>query len=308
MMERRKDRYKKLDDSLKKEEAQNKKKAIIKFIVKILVVVFLIILSLIMYMHYVGTKGLNIREYKVGSKQLPESMHGLKIVQFSDLNYLSTVKQKELENVIRKINKVKPDIVVFTGNLINSGVKLSNSDKKVLIDSLNMIEAKIGLYAILGSRDYNKQYKSIMSQTNFKIITNSYELVYYKGSTPIMLVGCGSSIKKDCDLGQAFSFNEIDNIYTVALIHEPDIAEKIVKSYNANLILAGHSLNGQIKLPGIGGLIKKDGAKKYYNEKYVINGTPLYISGGIGTSGYKLRYFNHPNITLYRLTKETNKK
>ena len=306
MIERRKDKYKKRDEELEKEENHDRRKVIIKKIAKVVFVVLVIFLSFYSYMRYVGTSGLKVKEYRVASKKLPSEMHGLKIVHFSDLNYLSTVGEKELKNVVNKINEIKPDIVVFTGNLISKKQVPSKTDDEVLTKYLKKIDAKIGKYAIRGNNDYSNQYNAIMDKANFKIISNSYELIYYKGNIPIMLVGCGSLIKKDCDLGETFSFDKMDNIYTIALIHEPDIADKIVNSYNANLILAGHSLNGQIRLPGIGGLIKINGAKKYYNPKYTFKNSTLYVSGGIGTNSSKLRYFNHPSINFYRLVKEAN--
>ena len=84
-------------------------------------------------------------------------------------------------------------------------------------------------------------------------------------------------------------------------MHEPD---KILDfDYNNyDLILAGHSHNGQITIPFIGSLYKPNGSKKYYKDYYELEGTKLYISGGIGTSTLKLRLFNKPSINLYRLT------
>ena len=306
MVETRQNKNKELEEDLRKEESISKRKAIIKKIFKILIIVFGIIIGFILYMHYVGTKGLVVKEYKVASKKIPKEMHGFKIVHFSDLNYLSTTNKKSLKKLVNKINELKPDIVVFTGNLISSGVKLNNQDKTDLIGYLNKIDSKIGIYAIKGSKDYNKQYEEIINKTNIKMLNNSYELIYYDSSTPILLTGCGSSIKGDCDLGETFSYSEMDNLYTITLVHEPDITKNIIGNYKTDLILAGHSLNGQIRLPLIGGIIKIKGAKKYLNPKYEFKNTTLYITGGLGTSGYKLRYFNHPSINFYRLVKETN--
>ena len=67
------------------------------------------------------------------------------------------------------------------------------------------------------------------------------------------------------------------------------------------MIIAGHSHNGQIILPLIGPLMKKEGAKKYVSSYYKINNTNLYISGGIGNSKYQFRLLNHPSINFYRL-------
>ena len=74
-----------------------------------------------------------------------------------------------------------------------------------------------------------------------------------------------------------------------------------VNPENYDLILAGHSHDGQVKLPGIGAVILPNGAKKYHKNYYNLNGTDFYISSGIGTSRYNFRLFNRPSINLYRL-------
>ncbi len=95
----------------------------------------------------------------------------------------------------------------------------------------------------------------------------------------------------------------MDNLYTIVLTHEPDNTKKIINN-KPDLILAGHSLNGQIRLPLIGGLKKFESAKKYSNSKYKINDTTLFVSNGLGTTNQEFRLFNHPSINFYRLVKE----
>ena len=69
-----------------------------------------------------------------------------------------------------------------------------------------------------------------------------------------------------------------------------------------DLLLAGHSHNGDIKIPYIGPIIKKDGAKKYNDEYYKVNNTLLYISSGIGTKNNSVRLFCRPSINFFRLS------
>ena len=67
--------------------------------------------------------------------------------------------------------------------------------------------------------------------------------------------------------------------------------------------MAGHSHNGQIRLPIIGALYTPEGAREYYDEHYVIDGIDLYISSGIGVSLVNYRFWNRPSINFYRLSK-----
>ena len=84
-------------------------------------------------------------------------------------------------------------------------------------------------------------------------------------------------------------------------MHEPDKVVDLQNKYD--LILAGHSLNGQINIPLIKQLLLQKGSKKYYKNHYLINNTDMYISSGIGTTKFKYRLFNKPSVNLYRLTK-----
>lgn len=302
----RSEKTKQLEKQLEKEEKQEIKNKRIKIFFKVFLIVISIFLILVLYMHFVGTKGLIVREYKVTSTNLPESFHGFKIVHFSDLHYLTTIQKKEVDKLVNKINKLKPDLVVFTGDLIDSKKEATNEDLNNLINSLNKIKVTTGMYAIKGNHDYiNDNFEKVFNETNFKILNNSYELIYYKGTMPILLTGIGSSLENDSDIDLAFSFSEMDNLYTISLLHEPDIIDNIKNKYQVNLALAGHSHNGQIRLPGIGALLSVEEGKKYPNEKYTIDDTKLYVSGGLGTSMYEFRLFTRPSINLYRLTKET---
>ena len=298
MSETREEKNKELEENLRKEEKKDKRKKIGKKILKTIFIILLIITLSIFYMHYIGTYGVYVREYKVESKNLPDDFNGFKVVHFSDLHYLTTIKDKEVKKIVNKINELRPDIVVFTGDLIDNNKEITNDDIKLLTKRLKKIEAKIGMNDIKGHDDYNNHYEQVMSETNFKIINNSYELIYYKGNTPILLTGVGSILKNDCDIDQAFSYSEMDNLYTISLIHEPDITDNIITKYKTNLILAGHSHNGQIRFPKTNGLLKLEEAKKYPNSKYKLKNTTLFVSNGLGTTNYELRLFNHPSINF----------
>lgn len=302
---KREEKADKLEKEFLKEEKKEKNTKRIKIVIKIIFILITLFLLLILYMHFIGTKGLIVREYKVESNQLPDSFHGFKVVQFSDLHYLSTIHEKELKNIVNKINKLKPDIVVFTGDLIEESKTTTENDLKVLTTYLNKIEASTGLYAIKGNHDYsNDNFEKVMNQTNFKILDNTYELIYYQENIPILLTGNGSIIHNDCDIDKAFSYDKMDNLYTISLIHEPDVTDNIIEKYSVNLILAGHTHNGQIRVPGLGAIMKVEEGKIYPNQEYTLGNTKLYVSGGLGTSMYEFRLFNHPSINFYRLTKE----
>lgn len=264
----------------------------------IFIYILLIIGLIIIYSRYIATTGIQIKEYSVINNKIPESFKGFKVVHFSDLKYGSTTDQKYLKKLVNKINELNPDIIIFTGDLISSNYKLTDNDKKSIIENLNKLDPKIDIYSIRGDNDINETYNSIITQTKIIEINNLNKLIYYKGDTPIMLIGLDDSINGNQSLDMAFNYEE-NNYYKILITHEPDTYEKI-KDKNIDLFLAGHSLNGQVRLPFIGSIYTPTGAKKYYDSKYKIDNTEIYISNGLGTSKIPYRLNNRPSINLYR--------
>jgi predicted MPP superfamily phosphohydrolase len=111
----------------------------------------------------------------------------------------------------------------------------------------------------------------------------------YSGLTP------GQKVQESVQL-----IKEKNISYSILIMHEPDYINEI-EYENFDLILAGHSHNGQVRLPFIGAIVLPPHAEEYYDEYYKINNTDLYISSGIGTSNLKFRLFNRPSFNLYRI-------
>lgn len=290
-------------------KTKEKTKRISLFIGKILLIIILTVTSLVLYARYVGTSGLVIYEHKITSNKIPDSFHGLKVIQFTDLHYGSTVLKNEVNHLVNEINLRKPDLVLFTGDLIDKDYQISEKELEDLITAFQTIQATIGKYAVAGNHDVdNKLFNQVMLQSDFTILDNSSELLYYEGYDPILLVGLNSSIKEKRDIEKAFNYfnTEASNhdIFTITMLHESDSIDNILSKYPTDLALAGHSHNGQIRIPFFGSIKKINGAKKYSEPFYQINDTQLYISGGIGTSNYPFRLFDRPSFNFFRITKK----
>ena len=270
----------------------------------IVILVIVIITALFLYAKYIGVKGLIVKEYRIQNNSLPSNFSGVKIVHFSDLLYKSTVTNDDVVKLIDKINLYKPDIVVFTGDLVNKNIKLKEKDKLFLIEQLSNITATIGKYAIYGDYDYYlKDYENIMTESGFTILDNNYEELYYKANESIYLVGLPSSKKSTIKIDESFKFYDVNNRkWTILLIHDGNTIKYLDNSdYEVDLILGGHSLNGSVVLPYYGGLFIDKYSYKYYDAYYQKGITDIYISSGIGTNNYKYRFNNKPSINVYRL-------
>ncbi|MDY6072128.1 MAG: metallophosphoesterase [Bacilli bacterium] len=287
---------------MEKKEKEKKKGGKLLSIFLFLVV---IVVTIFLYAKYTGIKGLIVKEYRVKSEILTNNFSGLKIIHFSDLLYKSTVDKEDVKNLIKRINELKPDIVVFTGDLINKNAKINNEDIEFLEDELESISAKVGKYAIYGDEDYSiESYKTIMEKSKFKILNNSYDEIFYKNNESMFIIGLPSSLKEEIKLEDAFNFYKEDEKrkFIIVLVHDGKTIRFLDEStYEVDLVLGGHSLNGSIVIPYYGGIFIDDGAYKYYQEHYSKGITDIYISSGVGTNKYPYRIFNKPSFNLYRL-------
>lgn len=274
-------------------------------LLSIFLFLIIIVVTIFLYAKYRGIKGLIVKEYRVESEILTSNFSGLKIVHFSDLLYKSTVDKDDVKNLVNRINELKPDIVVFTGDLINKNAKITNEDIEFLETELESISAKIGKYAVYGDEDYSvESYKTIMEKGKFKILNNSYDEIFYKNNDSMFIVGLPSSLKEEVKLEEAFDFYKEDEKrkFIIVLVHDGKTIKFLDEStYEVDLVLGGHSLNGSVVIPYYGGIFIDDGSYKYYQEHYSKGITNIYISSGIGTNKYPYRIFNKPSFNLYRL-------
>ena len=291
---------------MEKQEEKKVKKSFV--FLKIMIAILLILVAGLIYSNKVATHGLKTKEYVIKNAQI-NSFHGLKIVHISDLHYGKTTFENDLKVLDEEIKNIKPDLIFFTGDLIDDETNITNEIIELLTKYLKNMSATYGKYAITGNHDYElSEYSIIMDNAGFNLLDESYDTIYNLSGESIFIAGMSTNLygtlgAKDKMNATIEYLNSLENKpnYTILLFHEPDYITNI--DYAFDLALAGHSHNGQVRLPIIGAITLPVGAKKYYSEHYKVNKTDLYISSGIGTSDIGLRLFNRPSINLYRIVK-----
>lgn len=282
-----------------------------KKIIRFLLILLLIILLLVIYARYEGTNGLITKEYKIETADISNSFDGIKIVHFSDLHYKRIINKDRTKEIVDEINLINPDIVIFTGDLIDKDFDVSDEDIEDLTLLLNNINSKYGKYAIIGNHDYVRDddiLNDIYNNSSFVLLKNSYDIIYGDNNDKLFIGGVDtySYDKADIDKTMEYFEDSEDIDYKIILVHEPDYIDTITSKYNVNLVLAGHSHNGQINIPFIKEMFLPYGSNKYYENYYIVNDTPLYVSSGIGESRINFRLFNRPSINFYRINKITD--
>ena len=266
---------------------------------KIFIIIFIIIISLFIWMHFIETKIITVKDFILTNEKIPKSFNGFTIVHFSDIHFGRTTNENEVNKVIDKINEIKPDIVLFSGDLFDPYINLSDNNINFLKESFKKINANLKKYAIYGDHDIeNKEkYDEILKESNFELLNGTNQKIYYNGNEPIYISGIGSITKNTPDYSKAFS-KEKDGLQ-LFLSHEPGVIIDIKN--NTDFIFSGHTLGGLTHIPSIGGIKKQQNSLNYERGKYLEGNTTLIVNNGIGTEDFSLRFLNFPTIYCYRL-------
>jgi len=255
-----------------------------------------------LYARYIEPKQLDITSHKIVHPTIPKDFDNLRIVQFSDTHVGHYYTLEQLTLLVDRINSYKPDLLFFTGDLMDEPNKYAAANH--LIPILKRLEAPLGKFAIYGNHDHggygSEIYKKLMEQTGFNLLMNSSKEIHLRDSK-ITIVGLDDVMLGRPSFEQAFQ-NVDSSSYTILLAHEPDIADRAAK-VGAHMQLSGHSHGGQIQLPFVGPLITPPLGSIYYEGAHEIGTTKmfLYVNRGLGTTRLPLRFLAKPEISIFTL-------
>lgn len=261
--------------------------------------VFILIPLLIIYSIYVEPKLLVVKSFDL--PQAGKTQQSIRIVQFTDTQLGQFYSLHQLEAVVERINEQQPDIIVFTGDLIDSVRQYDDTGQVSRV--LARLKAARGNFAIYGNHDYGggaeKYYKDIMEKAGFHVLVNEKLTIKLDDGRRMAFLGLDDVMLGDPQPKQLMAVIDARD-YNVLLLHEPDYADKF-KGSDIDLVLAGHSHGGQIRLPFIGALVRVPYSMKYNKGFYEINGgkTRLYVNSGIGNTQLPFRFMNMPQIAVF---------
>lgn len=238
---------------------------------------------------------------------IPKSFNGIKMIQFSDTHLGFQYNLSQFEKLVEKINKLQPDLIFFTGDLMDEPNKFSEINQ--LVPLLQKLHAPLGKFCIFGNHDHggygSNIYRNIMETTNFKVLLNESEAIKLKDGSFIYLLGIDDAMLGKPDLPLALK-NIPYNCFKILLSHAPDLAESTAH-YPVQWQLSGHSHGGQVKIPFIGALVTPPFAQIYTEGLYTVgerNSLALYVNRGIGTTRLPFRFMAKPELTVFTLKTE----
>ncbi|WP_252247153.1 metallophosphoesterase [Clostridium sp. ZBS4] len=256
------------------------------------------------YSIYVEPNLLSVKNIEINNSSNIKNEDTIKIAQISDIHLGEYYTIDKLEKLVNKVNSQNADIIVFTGDLFDNVSKFEDTSKVAPI--LKKLNAKIGKYAIYGNHDYGggakNIYKNVMEDSGFKILVNDQANVKLDSGKTISILGLDDALLGNPDVEKT-ARNIKENNYNLLLLHEPDLSDKFV-SYNIDLILAGHSHGGQVKIPFLGEIVTPPLAEKYKDGLYNLNtqrNTQLYVNSGIGNTKMPFRFMNVPEVSIFEI-------
>lgn len=270
------------------------------------VFLFIIVLAaiLIWYGFWIEPDLVVVRHYQLQTQSGGTEI--LRLVQISDLQIGDDYTIENMKHVIKKIETAHPDVVLFTGDLFENYSVCGSEMEPAVTALLQQIEAPKGKYAVWGNRDYGggaaKAYRRILKTAGFALLCNSSVEITTTNNQKVLLCGLDDALFGNPD-GQKFLQQEQNYAYQILMLHEPDIAQ-LWSNSAFQLILAGHSHGGQVRLPFWQGL-KTVLAEKYTRHFYTLNketGMQLYVNTGLGTSHLPVRFGVPPEVVVFDLT------
>lgn len=259
-----------------------------------------------------------IRKVKLNFSNLPASFKGIKIVQLSDIHSGSFTNKAAVEKGVQKVLQLKPDLILFTGDLVNN----ESGEMQDYMDVFNKLKAPMGVYSILGNHDYGdykhwpseeakkenlEWLKQIQAQLGWRLLLDE-NVILERNNEQIALIGVQnwSALKrfpKYGNLEKAYRGSEHPP-FKILMSHDPTHwdAEVRPKYGDIDLMLAGHTHGMQfgVEIPGF----KWSPVEYVYKEwagLYEEGKQKLYVNRGYGFIGYPGRVGILPEITLFEL-------
>ncbi len=271
-------------------------------------VIVIIVLALIVWGGvWSNNKWIKTTEYTVVSEKLPEAFEGIKIVQVSDLH--NATFGKDQSSIIDKVEAAKPDAIFLTGDLVDSN-RYNLETSLILVDALVEMSK---VYYVTGNHEVaSNQIAEIavaLQQRGVTVLTDD-SVEWERDGVMIQIAGIDDPLIEPTIHEEEVIYDSLDaaqltDDFTLLLAHRPEYFS-IYAEYGVDIAFSGHAHGGQVRIPGIGGLISPGQGwfPKVTEGVFEKEQSQLVVSRGLGNSTFPLRIFNRPEIVVATLKKE----
>lgn len=274
---------------------------------KKLLFIIIFVISLLTFYLYYQNHFLEKTNYIIESDSIPISFNNYKIVQLSD--YHNETSKKLNTDLLHEIQKVKPNIIVITGDLIDS----KRTNLEVAIKFVGKLNDIAPVYLVAGNHEARIENYNTLKQELLKegcIILENETSIIEINDNKINLIGIqdpqmahDAYAEDSAIIETALKNSKYDsNLFSILLSHRPELFETYVH-HDIDLVLTGHAHGGQIRIPFIGGIIAPNQGffPNYTNGLFNKNNTYMVVNRGIGNSLFPFRINNRPEFVTITL-------
>ncbi len=232
------------------------------------------------------------------------SHNGYKIALLSDLHYGITLDQKQLNNVVDRINKEKPDIVVLDGDIVDENTTLKQM--KEAFYTLGKINSTYGTYYVYGNHDKNvytstpnysiKELSDTIKNSNIKILEDNV-VTLNKEITLVGRADKGDGNNKRKSIAELVK--NVDKSQEIIVLDHQPLEYSEVEKQGSNLILSGHTHAGQIFPAGVVSSIFSINSLNYGNKQF--GNMSAVVTSGVAGWGYPIRTEKHSEYVIINL-------
>lgn len=250
---------------------------------------------------------IGVNKITIKSENLPDDFQGYKIVQVSDLHNAEFGKNNE--DLLSLIKEQSPDIIVVTGDIIDS----RKTDVQIARDFANNASEIAPVYYVTGNHEARVKVEDEIDNIPLNenvIVLHNKDILLEKGESVIQLIGVDDPDYKAVKDSTEYMSKRLEkycnnDYFKILLSHRPELFE-IYAENNMNIIFSGHAHGGQVRLPFIGGLIAPHQGlfPEYDANLYNDGNTNMVVSRGLGDSIIPLRINNPPELVVVTLEKK----
>ncbi|MBQ4252216.1 MAG: metallophosphoesterase [Erysipelotrichaceae bacterium] len=275
--------------------------------------IYALLLAFAVWFLYHENTTLDTERHLLSFSSLPADFEGFRIAQVSDFHNCQNNKLRE--SIIRELRESHPDIIVITGDLIDS----RRTDVDSAIAFVQAIKDIAPIYYVTGNHESRvQQYYTLQKKLNDLeiIVLHDAAVQLEKGSSHLNIIGIDdpdfsgvSTLMEETPDMIAWKINDLKERdgFNLVLCHRPELFETYV-SCAADLVFCGHAHGGQIRLPFIGGLYAPHQGvfPSYTAGCYREENTTMVVSRGLGNSLAPFRIFDHPNLVIVEISTQDN--
>jgi len=228
---------------------------------------------------------------------------GLKVAVLTDLHVGSPhTGIEKLKQVVARTNNEQPDLVVILGDLVIQDVVGGHFiEPEAIAGILRELRAPLGVIAVLGNHDWwydGVRVEKALRDGGIEVLENKAHQVQHKGK-PFWVVGIADLWTRKPDIEG--SLHQVEGSDPIILItHNPDIFPDVPA--RVSLTIAGHTHGGQVNLPVVGRLVVPSQYGQRFAMGHIVeNGQHLFVSGGVGTSIFPVRFRVPPEVVVLTL-------